>query len=291
MAKKIVKFLNSEIFSSMIFIVMGLCLLIFPIQTVNIVCKLLLSVLLIGTGAYHLYNYISEKRKRYIMDLFTGVIVLVMGFFLFMNSQIVVMLLPVLLGSLVLVDSVWILRGALKVKNTGQEIWKAFVIIAAVDIVLGIILMINPFKAVRTTILFAGIVFVINGIGDLFTAGFLSKLLKKPEEEEAVREEQQEPVSEEEFPSYEANHPAYSEVAPSGEARKGKGRNRKDKNLVKEWHASDLEEASPEQEPDIAGAEHPTLQDQGRPALPDSGYLEDFEVQKPELHLGGTDES
>ena len=106
MGKKISNFLKGEIVSSVFYLAFGLCLILIPDQTVNI-----------AAGVYHIAIYAAEKEKATILDLFTGVIVTVLGIFLFFTPQIVIRILPYLLGAFVLVDSIWKIKGSYRLKK------------------------------------------------------------------------------------------------------------------------------------------------------------------------------
>ena len=99
MGEKISKILKGEITSSVFYILFGLCLVCMPAQTVGILCKVVFGLVLIGAGIYHVLIYVAGKANSTILDLLTGVIVLVLGGFLFFNPQIVIKLLPLLLGA------------------------------------------------------------------------------------------------------------------------------------------------------------------------------------------------
>ena len=73
-------------------------------------------------GIYHILIYVLEKMNATLLDLISGGMLLVIGIFLFYNPQIVVKLLPVLLGTFVLVDSVWVLKGSLRLKKVVEKI-------------------------------------------------------------------------------------------------------------------------------------------------------------------------
>ena len=79
MEKKTSKFLRGEILSSICYIVLGLCLVLIPDQTVNIICKVVFGLVMIAAGIYHIVIYAAEKEKATVLDLFTGVIAAVLG--------------------------------------------------------------------------------------------------------------------------------------------------------------------------------------------------------------------
>ena len=137
MGKKVSDFLKSEILSSVFYLAFGLCLLLVPDQTVNIICKIVFGLVMIASGIYHIVIYTAEKEKATILDLFTGVIVMVLGIFLFFTPQIVIKILPYLLGALVLVDSIWKIKGSYRLKKAQRGRWKIILIGCLVFIALG----------------------------------------------------------------------------------------------------------------------------------------------------------
>ena len=54
MGKKVSDFLKSEILSSVFYLAFGLCLLLVPDQTVNIICKIVFGLVMIASGIYHI---------------------------------------------------------------------------------------------------------------------------------------------------------------------------------------------------------------------------------------------
>ena len=103
MWEKINNFLKGQIVTSIIYIALGACLVFMPVSTVNVICKFVFGILLILVGLYHILIYVAEKLNSTIFDLFSGGVLMVLGIFLFMNPQIVVKLLPILLGTFILV--------------------------------------------------------------------------------------------------------------------------------------------------------------------------------------------
>ena len=150
MWEKINNFLKGQIVTSIIYIALGACLVFMPVSTVNVICKFVFGILLILVGLYHILIYVAEKLNSTIFDLFSGGVLMVLGIFLFMNPQIVVKLLPILLGTFILVDSIWSLKGSLKLKKRGAGSWKFLLLGSIIFIALGISLVVNPFTMVNT---------------------------------------------------------------------------------------------------------------------------------------------
>lgn len=179
MGKKISNFLKGEIISSVFYILFGLCLVVLTEQTVNVICKVVFGLVMVGAGIYHVCIYAAEKENSTILDLFTGVIALVLGGFLFFTPQIIIKLLPYLLGAFVLVDNIWTLKGAWKLKKLGNTQWKVLFIGSIVFIVLGILAIVYPFTKVIYTVIFAGYVMLADGVSDIVFLILLKKGIKK----------------------------------------------------------------------------------------------------------------
>ena len=120
MEDKKMKVLKGQIPVSILYIALGVIFFwpgLMPVETVNVLCKVVFGLVLVGAGLYHIVIYVLEKENATILDLFSGVIVLVIGAFLFMNPQVVVKLLTLMLGAFILVDSIWMLRGSMKLRK------------------------------------------------------------------------------------------------------------------------------------------------------------------------------
>ena len=180
------KILRGQIPTSVFYILFGLCLALMPVETVNVLCKVVFGLVLIGAGVYHILIFVLEKDNSTILDLFSGVIVLVIGIFLFMNPTVVVKLLTLMLGAFILVDSIWMLRGSMKLKKRKQGVWKAFLIESLIFVGLGVVLLVNPFSELKRTVQIAGGIFVANGVLDIIFYLILKHGLKKEPAEDNV---------------------------------------------------------------------------------------------------------
>lgn len=167
MGEKINNILKGEIISSVFYVLLGLCLILIPTQTVDVICKVVFGLILIGVGIYHIYIYIRGKVSATIMDLLSGVVVFVLGVFLFMTPSIVIKLLPWLLGAFVLVDSLWKFKGAFLLKKGGQKSWSALLIGSLIFIALGIVILFGRFPKIMTLLIFSGWVLVCDGVVDI----------------------------------------------------------------------------------------------------------------------------
>ena len=206
MGEKINNILKGEIISSVFYILLGLCLILIPTQTVDVICKVVFGLILIGVGIYHIYIYIRGKATATIMDLLSGVVVFVLGVFLFMTPSIVIKLLPWMLSAFVLVDSLWKFKGAFLLKKGGHGAWSVLLIGSLVFIALGIVMLFGRFPKIMTLLIFSGWVLVCDGAADtvfyiIMKLG-LQKIAKKAEtEKEEAGADSSDAVNETEYPT------------------------------------------------------------------------------------------
>ena len=179
MGEKINNILKGEIISSVFYVLLGLCLILIPTQTVDVICKVVFGLILIGVGIYHIYIYIRGKVSATIMDLLSGVVVFVLGVFLFMTPSIVIKLLPWMLGAFVLVDSLWKFKGAFLLKKGGQKSWSALLIGSLIFIALGIVILFGRFPKIMTLLIFSGWVLVCDGVVDIILCIVMKLGLRK----------------------------------------------------------------------------------------------------------------
>lgn len=152
---------------------------------------------MIAAGIYHIAIYAAEKEKATILDLFTGVIVLVLGVFLFFTPQIVVKILPYLLGAFVLVDSIWKLKGSIRLKKMEQGQWKVLLAGSIIFIILGGLILFFPFVSVPKMLLVCGCILTANGVADLVFLIILKVCLKKGKKRQLEKEETERGTQEE----------------------------------------------------------------------------------------------
>lgn len=262
MREKISRILKGQAATSLIYILLGLCLICMPVDAVNILCRFIFGVVLIAAGLYHIWIYVQEKQNSTLMDLFSGGLILVLGIFLFYNPEVVVSLLPVLLGTFILTDSVWVLKGCVKMKkrdSQGLE-WKILLAGSLIFIVLGIAMIVNPFSAVKVMIVFAGCVLLVNGIADFAFLFLIRKGIKTLTEFRQRAKEKEEAAAAE----LREQEPAY---APWSSRNKQKEENKK---------AEDTQE----QENDESEGSDPSPIETGETGLSEKTAAEDAPTEK-----------
>jgi len=185
MKEKLQRLLNGQIAVAAIFLVFGLCLIFMPAGTLTVLCKVVFGLAMIVSGVYHIVMEVKEKpgRVHHLTDLYTGVITLVIGCFLFRNPQLVIKILPWMLGAFIIVDCIWMLRELLMFRKKQVNLWEGLAICIGIFVILALILIFRSFAQVSGMLTFAGWVFVLKGAADFLFYYLVSskkKMLNRP---------------------------------------------------------------------------------------------------------------
>lgn len=152
------------ILSAIVYLVLGLLLVIWPDQARQIIIYAIGAAALLY-GGYRIVDYFS--RKEHIgsvqIGVALGIACIMLGLFLLFKANVVVALLAAVIGVAVIVDSVLRLQIALNLRLGGGKGWIALVVTALVTLAFGILLLFNPFKAVRAATIIGGASLIADG--------------------------------------------------------------------------------------------------------------------------------
>ena len=167
------------IFSAMLLIV-GVSLLLWPGISAMTVCYVLGSVLIL-TGITRIMGYFSKDmyNLNFQFDLALGIISLIIGAVLIFHPGDVVSLLHVVIGIVVIVDSMFRLQTSFDAKHFGLRKWWLMLTAAILCASMGVILIVFPFETAKLLIRLLGITLIINGCENIFMAIYTVKSKKR----------------------------------------------------------------------------------------------------------------
>ena len=156
---------------SALYLGLGVFLLMKPTTALNIVCYALGAVVL-ACAAVQLIRYFVVERGVFQsqLTLISGIICLALGAFLILRSDIVVSILPIVFGLFVIFDSISRVQNALDLRRCGYSSWKSFLLLPVLSVVLGVIMILNPFGTMETLVMAIGIILIVEGSINLLSA-------------------------------------------------------------------------------------------------------------------------
>ena len=144
---------------SVAFIILGLMLLIMPETSLLWICYAF-GIVVLMTGAVCLFQYARLRGTG-----FTAPFMLVGGVITFtlLKPEVVASFLPIVFGLFILVDGCSRIGSAIDLaKRKGQK-WWVLLLLSLLSIVLGVLLLVNPFDAMVSVVMLCGVLLILEG--------------------------------------------------------------------------------------------------------------------------------
>ena len=180
------------VLSAALYMVLGLVLLIFPATTAHTICYLIAGIAIV-IGLVNLVVYFTRNitRNYYRNDFVAGLMLMVLGIFVIYKVDLVIALVPFIIGLCIIVSCLFKLQGALDVQRMGGN---AVLILglAVVNVVIGILMVINPFESAMLLYRLLGAGLLFSGLTDMASTLYLSSKMhgymkKMSEADEAIK--------------------------------------------------------------------------------------------------------
>ena len=171
LVKKIKGIRNEMIGLSIVLMLAGIFMILFPNTSGNIICR--------GVGAVLLVAYFRNNEILGSFGLVQGVALAGFGLYILIRPGIIEVFLTTVFAIIIIVDGILKLQYALDFRKLDAGGWWIEAVCAAVMIILGIVVLFNPFATVAAVMLFIGVVFVFEGAWDLASILYISKIAKE----------------------------------------------------------------------------------------------------------------
>ena len=154
---------SASVWTAALYLLLGLLLLLFPAESGTLLVWMLCAITAVY-GLGHLWRYMQRRRYGlpYGSEVFLTLFPLAFSAFALLRPQAVLSFLPLVLGALLALDGVGKLPPVVSALHRRSE--------GALPLVLGIILLWDPYRAARTAIALFGAGLVAGGAGDLAAA-------------------------------------------------------------------------------------------------------------------------
>lgn len=171
---------NSFLFMSVLYIILGLVLLVWPDRFLTWGCYALGAVVLLY-GMSRIISYMANKDLVSYLnaDLVVGIIVVAIGLFLLIRPGIFISVLPIVFGLFIIFNGIVKLQSAFDLKRLDYERWWSIFIMAGLSVLLGLFIIWNPFETAALTARIIGVVLIIEGIASMGTTIFSWHVVKR----------------------------------------------------------------------------------------------------------------
>lgn len=171
---------RSSMVAAVVTILMGVLLIFIPNRSAQLLCALLGGALVL-TGVIYIFGWLSKRRESDfpVWFLLPGVILTALGLWLFTNPASVIVLIQYIFAAILIFHGVIDLQGAVSLMRQGWERWWMDLLLAGLTLVLGILILLNPFGASGVLMMTIGISLVFDGVSDLVLIHRLTKAFRQ----------------------------------------------------------------------------------------------------------------
>lgn len=169
-----------SLMTSALYIIMGIVLIVFPETTATTLCYVVgISGVVIGVFTVLAYLLRDVHKNYYRNDFVSGMMEILLGAFVLYKAQLVIDLIPFILGIFIVFSGINKLQNCIDVRRMGYGSGLLFFVLAMINIVVGIILIIDPFGAVKVLFMVIGAGLVFSGITDTVATLYMAKKVKE----------------------------------------------------------------------------------------------------------------
>lgn len=169
-----------SILISILLIALAVFLMMKPLEIVSTLIKVIGMCVLI-CGAFDFLNYFFKKEDDVLFNygLFRGIMEITVGILFVFKYNLLITLFPSLLGLMIVFINIFKLQTSLDFKEVENSNYLTGVIISALSIILGIIILINPFGAVETVVIISGVVLLVSELVNIIYSAYVLKFIRK----------------------------------------------------------------------------------------------------------------
>lgn len=154
------------VLTAILTMILGVMLIASPGTAIKTVFLVVGWILVISGAASLLTALFSRGKPVGQGDLVLGLIQLATGLVVLMRPSFLMSLAGVVVGFVLLIHGIHDIQNSIENRALGYD-WKLSMLIGVVTIIMGLVVMVNPFSTAKTLLRVAGVFLVADGLGDL----------------------------------------------------------------------------------------------------------------------------
>ena len=180
MLKEINKAIEVSILTAIVYIIFGVIMIISPQTAISVIATLLGAIIGI-IGLVFILKYIIDKTKHNfaVFGLSIGIILIILSLLMFFKHEQIAMIIPIILGIIITINGAIKLEYIISQKSKINTNWFILTILAIVEIVLGLVLIFNPFESSLAITQIIGIFIIAYSVIDIIESLMLKIEFKK----------------------------------------------------------------------------------------------------------------
>lgn len=180
---KKIKMPNTTVLSC-IWIVIGLVLLVFPGQMLDMVSRIIGVVVLAGGILQIVLSLLNRGVAANTATAAIGIIVSLIGLFIIIRPDVLISILPFVAGVFLIIHSISSLINAISLAGSRYGYWWVAVLLSVLGIILGVILFFNAHSTAEFIARIIGLFLLYSGISSIWIASRKAHVLKLQKQDE-----------------------------------------------------------------------------------------------------------
>ena len=182
MKKKLNTIINETIIFDIFVIMLGLFLICNPLLTTS-VANVLIGIFLIISGLYMISKFIinMDKNRYFTYQLFFGLLSSIIGIIFLINPLLLSSIITIIIGIWTIISGIIKLTLSIRFKMFNEESWLINMVISIFSIIVGILLIVNPFKGSIVISTYIGIMISLYAGMDIVEKMIMKKRLNEIE--------------------------------------------------------------------------------------------------------------
>ncbi len=159
---------KSIIASSILTLVVGIMLAIYPGDTLSIITKVIGAFLMVF-GVVQVINYFKNVKEDRIgsASFALGIILFAVGLYLFINDKSLTDIVTTMIGILICIKCVYKIQLAISIKDYSTS-WKYNLVSGLIVLSIGLIVIFYPVKTAETILRVVGIALIVSSVYEIF---------------------------------------------------------------------------------------------------------------------------
>lgn len=162
------------------YLLLGIALCIWPGASMQVIAAVF-AVLTLAYGVTRVIGFFckADMGFPYRYDLCIGILDILLGALMLRYPSALLTLLPIAAGVFILIDGLTRVQTALELKRWGYGWWWVHFLLSLLTVMLGGMLLFNPFGGAAVLMIYLGISLLCTGAGGIFTAVTLSRTVRQ----------------------------------------------------------------------------------------------------------------
>lgn len=169
---------NSSV-NALIFLLLGLLLLIFPIESISIGGYLIASILMLGGIGYliRIYKERASLTNGDIIYIILSIVAIGVSISIFVNPTWIIRVINILVGLILLISGLINLNNILKFRKNRTTSWWIYISLIGIIVLFGVLIIVNPLWLAKVITRLAGAALIIDTLITMLLTKKVSKYL------------------------------------------------------------------------------------------------------------------